>query len=580
MTCTEKRRARTRTRHAARDEQFLRSEDGGMTIMAFFVFLLMITMGSLSIDFMRHEMERAELQAINDSATLAGAGAPAEKTPEEIKAVVRDFFTKSGKGDYLNEISDDDILTTLNSRRVTATADVTLDTYLMRLMGVDTLTATSGATAEVRVPKLEVVLVLDSSGSMGSNNKLVNLKTAAKEFVSSLTSTANRGDVVFSIVPFSWSVTPSLTMYETLAVDEDHQYSTCLAFRDNDYTHATLTSGNSALSNGTPVRQMLYTSVYGGFDDLNPGWRSCFTETEMEILPFSVSESELHDKIDGLFADGNTSGHQGMNWGAALLDPSFRAIADNMRTSNELDPDVANVPAEYGEPDTMKVIVMMGDGANTSSYFFDRSSPRFRGPHSAMHLVEAQDREFKYAYHIYRHKRSYNENKCSSNRWECVYEASGPLRSLYYLEHPSMDYYYSIETNEWISGSEFDNFESEMDGFISSEQLSWETAWGLMSPHYYGQVTGDWSAWNDYVGSEFETGADKNTKMLDTCNATKTHGVIVYTIGFEIPAGGTAETVLRNCASGASNYFRAEGLDISDAFGAIASNVQSLRLTQ
>lgn len=563
--------ARTRA-HAA-------DEEGGITIIGLFIIILMLSMGGISVDIMRHEMERTQLQATLDSAVLAGAGAPAGATKAEMKAIVEDFFLKSGKGDYLNEIGDDDILASLNARSVTASADMTMSTYLMKLMGVNYLTAGGGATAEVRTPKLEVVLVLDSSGSMGSNNKLVNLKVAAKEFVSSLILNSNPGDVVFSIVPFSWSVTPNLTTYETLAIDEDHQYSTCLAFRDNDYTHATLTSGASALSNGVPVRQMLYTSVYGSFDNLNQAWRSCFTEAEMEILAYSISESQLHAKIDGLFAEGNTSGHQGMNWGAALLDPTFRQVSDSMRLKNELDPAVQNIPADYGEPETLKVIVMMGDGANTTSYFFDRSSPKFRGPHSAMYLVKQQDRVFKYAYHIYKHTKSNDESRCSRNRWECIYEANGPEESVYYLRHPSGDFYYSIEAEEWITSSEFNNLEN-LAGFISREQLSWETAWGLMSPNYYGQITGDWSAWNDYVGSEYESGADKDTKMLNVCSATKTEGVIVYSIGFEIPAGGNAENVLRNCASSPSNYFRAEGLDIRDAFGAIAANVQNLRLTQ
>ena len=51
-------------------------------------------------------------------------------------------------------------------------------------------------------------------------------------------------------------------------------------------------------------------------------------------------------------------------------------------------------------------------------------------------------------------------------------------------------------------------------------------------------------------------------------------------IGFEVPENGTAETELRNCASSVINYYRASGVNISDAFGSIASNVQNLRLTQ
>ena len=164
-------RAMTKRRTAA----FGNEEDGGMTIIALFVFILMLTMGGISVDLMRHEMERTQLQATLDGAVLAGAGAPAGATEAEIRAIVEDFVTKSGRGEYLNELGDGDIIATLNSRSVTASAGMTMNTYIMKLMGVNTLTAVGGATAEVRTPKLEVSLVLDVSGSM-SGAKLANLK--------------------------------------------------------------------------------------------------------------------------------------------------------------------------------------------------------------------------------------------------------------------------------------------------------------------------------------------------------------------------------------------------------------------
>ena len=54
----------------------------------------------------------------------------------------------------------------------------------------------------------------------------------------------------------------------------------------------------------------------------------------------------------------------------------------------------------------------------------------------------------------------------------------------------------------------------------------------------------------------------------------------VYTIGFEVDAGGTAETELKACATSHSNYYRAAGVNINDAFNSIATNIQNLRLTQ
>lgn len=561
-----------------------------MTIIALFVFILMLTMGGISIDLMRHEMERSQLQATLDSAVLAGAGAPAGASKAEIKAIVQDFFAKSGKADYLDDLSEDDIIATLNSRRVPATASMTMNTYIMKLMGVPTLGAAGGATAEVRTPKLEVALVLDVSGSM-SGTKLANLKVAAKEFVTTMLNSANSGDTVISVVPFSWTVAPGEAIYSAMQgnINDSHDWSSCLRFTGDQYYDSYIDPTLNPLT-GPAYDQQIYTSVYGDFDNLSSGWRSCFNDDYAEVLPFSISESELHAKIDAMVASGNTSGHIGMKWGAALLDPAFQSVATALQapTVAVVDSTLTNVPALYDEPDTMKIIVMMGDGANTSSYYFDTNSA-YRGPNSELFELKFQDMEFAYARHKYRDRTSDDESKCTNTRWVCYYEPTGPAEYRFYLRDENriydaatgtqVDGYYSVAEGIWLDEAQFQAIESDPE-HVDTRQLDWEEAWGHMSPNWYGNTTGDWGPWNDYIGSETESGSTKNTYMSRICSSTKSQGVTVYTIGFEVPENGTAETELRACASSPPNYYRASGVNISDAFGSIASNVQNLRLTQ
>jgi len=559
--------------------RFLSDEGGAITAFALFVFLMMLMMGGLALDTMRHEMTRARMQATLDRAVLAGAKS---SDADEARATVEDYFAKADLSSYLASEREGDIQIYLNSASVTARASGTLDTHLMKLAGVKSLTAGGISTAEVRVPKLEISLVLDVSGSMGGN-KIRRLRDAAKQFVTTILETSEEGNAVISVIPFSWSVTPPQSVFDALAVDIKHNYSTCLRFNANDFHHATLTSGKSALSSGKPVDQMIYTAVYGDFDDLSPGWRSCFTDDYMKFLPYSMNETALHAKIESLEADGNTSGHEGMNWGAALLDPSFRQVSAELIDAGEMDAALAHVPADYDEPETLKVVVMMGDGANTTSYFFDRSPPKYRGKHSSLYRVTHQEQEFVYAFDIYNHSRQWHEpwveQYCHLDWLECVYEVDGPVVSSYYLRDSSPERYYDLEDEEWLSRSEFEDLE-DLEGFIDKERLDWEEAWGMMSPRFYSETTGDWSAWNDYVGSERLDGHDKDARMRDVCGATKTHGVVVYSIGFEVPQGGRAERELSACASSSSHYYRANTTDISAVFNSIAANVQNLRLTQ
>lgn len=557
---------------AARIDRFGRDEEGSAIVLTLFIFMFMMVMAGLGIDTMRQEMERTRLQATLDAAVLAGAGMPMGTDATQIKAVVEDYFTKAEMANYLHQIdTQNDILTSLNATRVYAEASKTIDTYLMQISGVDTLSASGAAAAEVRTPKLEISLILDTSGSM-YGTKIANLKTAAKSFVSTILNGSEPGNTAISLIPFAWNVTPGTGIYNALTVNETHDYSTCLRFDAADYN---ATGIDPAVS----YDQQIFTAIYGGFDNPVAGWRSCFPEDRAEILPFSMSETALHARIDQLNADGNTSAHIGLKWGAAMLDPKFASVFASLQATGTVDAALSNLPAAYDEPEAMKIIVLMADGKNTTSYYFNQNSA-YRGPDSDLFLMKYQQMQFKYAYKKKKKggvQYSYDEGKCSNSTWTCIYEATGEEVSAYYLKSGSN--YFSIEENQWISQSDYDAIKTS-EGFISETQLSWEQAWGLMSPRFFGETTGNWGPWNDYVGSEYVNGSAKDSRMQAICGASKAQNVIIYTIGYGISSGGNAETQLQNCASSANHYYPTNGSNISAAFNSIASNVQNLRLTQ
>ncbi len=374
--------ARLNAKHRA----YQRDEDGGIAIIAFFIFLLMATMGGISIDKMNTEMQRTEIAATTDGGALAGAGAPPGASEADIKIIIEDFFAKSGHSNTLVPIGDGDIDASLNARRVSVKTEKVVNTYLMKLMGVDTIHLKGGATAEVRTPKLEVALVLDVSGSMGGS-KLANLQIAAKEFVTALLTGSDPGDTVISIVPFSWTTAPGEPIFDAMFdnIDVSQPYSSCLRFDDDHYEEAFINPTLNLLE-GPEYTQQIYTSLYGGFDNLTEYSRSCFRDDYAEILAYSMNEQELHDRIDLLHADGNTSTHIGMKWGAALLDPAFAPVAATLRADGVMDASLTNIPAAYNEPESMKIIVVMGDGANTTSYYFNKNGA-FRGEGSDLQKV-------------------------------------------------------------------------------------------------------------------------------------------------------------------------------------------------
>lgn len=119
-----------------RADGFAYDEDGTVTVLAFSIFVMILLMGGIALDTMRQEMARASLQATLDRAVLAGATA---STETGARTIVEDYFDKSGQSAYLLAQNDGDISTSINAARVTAAAEMSLDTYLMRLAGVSTL---------------------------------------------------------------------------------------------------------------------------------------------------------------------------------------------------------------------------------------------------------------------------------------------------------------------------------------------------------------------------------------------------------------------------------------------------------
>jgi hypothetical protein len=66
--------------------------------------------------------------------------------------------------------------------------------------------------------------------------------------------------------------------------------------------------------------------------------------------------------------------------------------------------------------------------------------------------------------------------------------------------------------------------------------------------------------------------------LSNICQAAKDEHIVIWSIGFEVTDHGA--NVMQDCASSPSHFFRVEGVEISEAFEAIARQINQLRLTQ
>ena len=347
---------------------FVQREDGTITVFATVVFVLMIGVGGIAIDLMRYEAQRTQLQYTLDRAVLAAAALDQEKPAQD---VVQNYFETAGLGNYRLRVTVDE---GINARRVTASAEMEMNTMFMRLFGQRVLSSPAAGAAEERIPNIEVSLVLDISGSM-EGTRMTNLQPAARDFVTSMLA-SNTNDigqqfVSISVIPYNGHVNVGTTLSSVYALTGEHNYSRCSRFDWNDFTV-------SGLNPAVPIQRMAH------FDIESTTWSDpivrprCPRDDTGAIIPWSNSEADMHQLINSLTPQGSTAIDAGMRWAVALLDPLARPALNGLTSNGTVHADFTDRPAAYADPNTIKVVVMMTDGENTAQYDVN---PSFRsGP--------------------------------------------------------------------------------------------------------------------------------------------------------------------------------------------------------
>ncbi|MQQ08895.1 hypothetical protein GFB49_10555 [Epibacterium sp. SM1979] len=527
---------------------FRRQEDGVLAKPMVVVSVLMLIVGGIGIDLMRYERDRTVLQYTLDRAVLAAADLD---QPFEPEAVVEDYLTKSGLAEYYETPFVD---MGQGYRKVESSIETSFATQYLGLVGNTELTLFARARAEESIDDIEISLVLDVSGSMNSNSRLPNLKVAAKQFVDAIGLNTIDGKMSMSIIPYATQVSGPDELYAQLNTAVEQPYSNCINFDASDFNTTTLDL------DATYERTMHFAPWYAT-DRRTDDTRlvrlpTCDDRASREMLLMQQDEDTLKGFIDGLVAEGNTSIDLGMKWGTALLDPSLNPAIVNLSSGDDpyISPDFATRPAAYTDAETLKIIVLMTDGQNTSQYYI-RDHFRDAGLMSDVWYNDAAN--------VYS---TYNASRDEYwwdgfNRWEDHPYGEGEYRRCGY---------YSC----W--------WEDEPG---SAERLSYVDLWADTSLRYVSdRLFGDWqgtnTARNTYYYGAYSTvgGSAKNNRTQAICDAAKAEGIIVYTIGFEAPSSGQA--VLRNCASSDAHFFDVDGLEINDAFASIATSIRQLRLTQ
>jgi hypothetical protein len=548
--------------HSEADD-FTRDEEGSTMVLGLFVFVSMLAAGGMAVDFMMAERERAEVQYTLDRAILAGA---ALSQPLNPKIVVEDYFDKSGLHDYnlLVKMPEED--NSLTSRRVEAFASSSVKNYFVNMVGVGDLVVSANGGAEERVQNVEISMVLDVSGSMGRSGRMGNMKTAALEFVETVLTENNVNRVSINLIPYNMQVNAGPVLSTALGTTTEHDSSYCVDFTSNQFAETTVDDTETYQRTGH--FDPFYTTMdhpATSSDDNDRRLFMCPTTGYSEITYLSQNLSDLQDSINALQPGGNTSIDIGVRWGATLLDPTLNAAMAEMPAGSGSigDPIFSNRPATYEDDDTIKLMVVMTDGVNTTQYTLDDNYAS-----GDSNVWMSDDSTIMSIYD------DYNNDYFITNT--------------YYDNTYGDKYKYGDFNNSghiWYEGGEHNKWSNDVYNFTgNARRLSWPEVWETMGTRYnayYNQYRmRNWASeyydWRDGVTNSV-SGSTKNNRLSSACNAAKENGVVIFSIGFEVTTSSAA--VMKDCASSESHFYRVEGIEISDAFNAIAQTIQRLKLT-
>lgn len=340
------------------------------------VFALSIPMfigaAGVAVDLAQAYNVKNRLANAVDKAALAAGSTTG--TAEEIEAQVNNFITanypEGALGDAFN------ISVVLGDGTVTVTASARVNTSFMSIMGTDYIDVHQETVVKRELGGVEVVLVLDVTGSMAGNN-ITALKTASTNFLNIMFSRIEDPEYLkIAIVPFSASVNvgsyglgfrPDGTVYDTGFVNhpssDDYinppsniQYNSGTSGTSNHWRGCILErgSGDDLTDEASPNWRMYrYPRICGSYYS-NGSCRSYSNNdpnrgcTMNRLVPLTNNQTALQNAINGLQATGNTYINVGLVWGWRVISPSYPFTEG----------------AAYDDVDWSKTIILMTDGDN------------------------------------------------------------------------------------------------------------------------------------------------------------------------------------------------------------------------
>ncbi len=342
---------RSMSRMANAAGRFGRDQRGVSAIVFALALIPLCLAGGSAIDMGRAYIVKTRLGYALDAAGLAvGSATTADET--ELEQIMLAYFA-ANYPDYELGVAATPSMT-IDDKEITLTATATVDTTLMNVIGVHEMTV-AASTLIVRETKgLDVVLVLDNTGSMGTT-KMNSLKNAAHSFLDIIYGDATENDnLLVGVVPFSTTVNVG-TSFAYLTAG----YS-ATAYNPYTWTGCVMARGSGMdTTDDPPTSEATRWDAFLWPDDGNNNWKGWGSGPPatpnrycpVQLLPLTSNKTTVENTIDAMSSAGNTHINYGLVWGWRVLSPEEPYTEGHA----------------YDDEDYVKSIVLMTDGENVMS---------------------------------------------------------------------------------------------------------------------------------------------------------------------------------------------------------------------
>jgi Flp pilus assembly protein TadG len=369
----------------------VKSKKGAVAVTLAVAMIPLIFAAGAAVDLSRAYVVKQRLRFALDAAGLA-VGA-SSGTESELESLMQTYFDKN----YPNDAMGEPVSLTMESADniITLTATRKIDTTFMKIAGIGSMNVYAESEVTRETTGLEVVLVLDNTGSMASSGKMDAMKQAATDLVNILfgteevhpklkiglvpyAATVNIGTDQRSYVDFSDTVLTGNDATDEATYGSGKKWGGCVRSRPYPYSTNDDSVGDGGLFPAyvwpMEPRYRGTTGTYSSYcqnpsNSTGTNWYYSsrgpnYYCTERPILPLTNVKQELLDGIDAMVSRGNTQTHMGLIWGLRVVSPE--------------EPFTEGV--DWGDEEWNKVIIVLTDGVNTlstnSSYCYSSTTTR------------------------------------------------------------------------------------------------------------------------------------------------------------------------------------------------------------